>query len=63
MALVSYEVFARHAKDDALAHVGMVRAADADDAEVFAFTIYDERKWAELVVVPRSSIVTVVPPD
>jgi 1,2-phenylacetyl-CoA epoxidase PaaB subunit len=61
--LAYYEVFARHAKDPTIQHLGVVRAVDPDDAEVYAYTMYDERRWAELFVVPRASMVTVVAPD
>ena len=53
-----YEVFARHGKEDAIHHVGMVHAASPEDAEVFAYTIFDERKWVEMFVTPREAIVT-----
>jgi 1,2-phenylacetyl-CoA epoxidase PaaB subunit len=58
-----YEVFARHARDAAASHIGLVRAASPADAGVFAYTIFDERKWAELFVVPRAALVAVVRPD
>jgi 1,2-phenylacetyl-CoA epoxidase PaaB subunit len=57
-----FEVFARHGKERAIRHVGTVRAADIDDAEVFAYTIYDERKWVEMFVCPRDALVRVVEP-
>jgi 1,2-phenylacetyl-CoA epoxidase PaaB subunit len=59
----SYEVFARHGKEDAIHHVGTVRAATIDDAEVFAYTIFDERKWVEMFVTPRDAIQTCIRPD
>jgi hypothetical protein len=58
-----YEVFARHGKQNAIHHVGMVRAMSLDDAEVFAYTIFDERKWVEMFVTPRSALHTVIRPD
>ncbi len=61
--LARFEVFARHHKDPAIAHLGMVRAADPDDAEVYAYTMYDERRWSELFIAPRDRIVEVIPPD
>lgn len=60
--LTQFEVFARHHKDPAIQHLGMVRAVDADDAEVFAYTMYDERRWTELFVAPRERMVDVIPP-
>lgn len=59
----SYEVFARHAREDASHHIGLVRASSPQDAGVFAYTIFDERKWAELLVVPRASLIPVIRPD
>lgn len=58
-----YEVFARHARDAAAHHIGLVRAASPGDAGVFAYTIFDERRWADLFVVPRAALVDVVAPD
>jgi hypothetical protein len=58
-----YEVYARHAREEALHHIGLVRAASAEDAGVFAYTLFDERKWAELFVVPRAALIPVVTAD
>jgi hypothetical protein len=58
----AYEVFARHARDAASHHIGLVRAASARDAGVFAYTVFDERKWAELFVVPRTALIQVIEP-
>lgn len=55
-----YEVFARHSKEPALHHVGEVRAATPRDAEVFAYAMYDERKWVEMFVVLREDIHTAI---
>lgn len=62
-ALLPYEVFARHEREPALHHVGQVQAASDDDAVVFAYTLYDERRWQEMVVVPRSAIATLKEPE
>lgn len=61
--LAAYEVFARHGKDPALYHLGQVRAADLDDAEMYAYTIYDERRWEEMFLVMKDEIIEVIPPD
>lgn len=58
-----YEVYGRGRQDDALWHLGMVRAVSVADAEVFAYTTFDEQKWVELLVVPRSAVVPVVAPE
>jgi 1,2-phenylacetyl-CoA epoxidase PaaB subunit len=58
-----YEVFARHDKQPRMRHVGEVQAEGDDDAVVFAYTLYDERRWQEMLVVPKSSIVALVEPE
>ena len=58
-----YEVFARHEPGEPIRHVGSVRARSAKDAEVFAYTIYDEFKWKEMFVAPRGAMVRVVRPQ
>jgi 1,2-phenylacetyl-CoA epoxidase PaaB subunit len=59
----SFEVFARHAKDANIAHIGQVQADTQRDALVFAFTLYDERKWEDMFVVPEADIVRLVRPE
>lgn len=56
-----YEVFARHGSEP-LRHVGSVRAGSSEEAGVFAHTLYDERGWSEMFVVPRDRLVRVVQP-
>jgi 1,2-phenylacetyl-CoA epoxidase PaaB subunit len=60
--LENWEVFARHDRETSAHHVGSVRAAGAKDARVFAFMMYDERRWQEMFVTPRSALVPVVRP-
>jgi 1,2-phenylacetyl-CoA epoxidase PaaB subunit len=55
-----YEVFARHKREDALGHIGTVRATSDTFARVYARNTYDEENWAELVVVPREAIISVL---
>jgi 1,2-phenylacetyl-CoA epoxidase PaaB subunit len=55
-------VFARHDKEPALRHVGEVQAESDDDAVIFAHTLYDERRWREMFVVPQSAIVRLIAP-
>lgn len=57
-----FEVFARHEDGEPIRHVGSVRATSAKDAEVFAYTLYDEFPWKEMLVAPRSEIVSVIRP-
>lgn len=59
---VPYEVYGRGRQDPALWHLGMVRAVSVEDAEVFAYMTFDEQKWVEMVIVPRSAVVDVVSP-
>jgi 1,2-phenylacetyl-CoA epoxidase PaaB subunit len=54
-----YEVFARKAHDEELKHVGSVNATDDDLAKVYAWTLYDEERWIEMCVVPRSAIIPI----
>jgi 1,2-phenylacetyl-CoA epoxidase PaaB subunit len=56
----AYQVFARHDKEPALTHVGEVQADNDSDAVIFAHTLYDERRWQEMIVVPQSAIVTLI---
>lgn len=58
-----WEVFARHKREDALHHVGQVRAVDASDAAVFAWTLYDERRWEEMFVVESDDVAVLVAPQ
>ena len=58
----AYQVFARHDKEPALRHVGEVQAESDDDAVIFAHTLYDERRWQEMFVVPQSAIVSLLRP-
>jgi hypothetical protein len=57
---VPYEVYGRGRKDPALWHLGMVRAVSLQDAELFAYMTFDEQKWVELVIAPRSAVVEAV---
>jgi hypothetical protein len=43
--------------------VGTVTAAGPSDARVFAFMLYDERRWQEMFVAPRSAVVPVIVPE
>ncbi len=58
-----YAVFARHDREPQLHHIGEVQAADDDEAVVFAYTLYDERRWQEMFVVRESALVTLIRPE
>jgi hypothetical protein len=51
-----YEVFAKKNPDDTLHHIGTVIAPDVALAQVYAFTIYQEWAWDEMIIVPRHRI-------
>jgi hypothetical protein len=55
-----YEVFARFKPDEPLHHIGNVIAVTADLARMYAYTMYDEWGWREMMIVPRQEMVTVV---
>ena len=55
-----YEVFARFKPDEPLHHIGNVIAVTADLARMYAYTMYDEWNWSEMIIVPRREMVTVV---
>jgi 1,2-phenylacetyl-CoA epoxidase PaaB subunit len=57
-----WEVFARQDTDLPIRHIGRVDATTQDDAVVFARTLYEEWKWADMFIVPRHEISTVVRP-
>lgn len=54
-----YDVFARKDRGDPLTHIGYVDALDDETARIYAWKTYDEEKWFEMCVVPRSAIVPV----
>jgi 1,2-phenylacetyl-CoA epoxidase PaaB subunit len=53
-------VLARKKYEEPLYEVGTVTADNPEMAKIFAQSIYDEQPWIEMVVVPRSSIQTVI---
>ena len=55
-----YDVFAKIKPDDPLHHVGNVVAPDARLAQVYAFTLYQEWAWSEMVIAPRRDIITLI---
>ena len=57
-----WEVFARQDAGIPIRHIGRVDAMTRDDAVVFARTLYEEWKWADMFIVPRREISTVVRP-
>lgn len=57
-----YRVFARYRYEEPLHYVGEVCAPDDDLAKVYAFNTFNEWAWIEMVVVPRSAVVSVIEP-
>ncbi|MFQ5399251.1 MAG: hypothetical protein ACE5E7_06590 [Anaerolineae bacterium] len=57
-----YEVFARFKADEPLHHIGNVIAVTPDLASMYAYTMYDEWGWREMIIVPRREMVTLVAP-
>lgn len=55
-----YEVFARFQAEEPLHHIGNVIADDDDLASMYAYTLYDEWGWREMIIVPRKAITTLV---
>ena len=55
-----YEVFAKVKANESLRHCGNVMASDEEGAKVYAYKMYDEFPWTEMVVIPRREIVTVI---
>lgn len=55
-----WEVFARRAYAEPLAHIGTVTAAEREMAVVYARNIYDEHPWVEMIIVPREAVVHVI---
>lgn len=59
----AYEVFVRHDKEPQLHHGGEVQADNDDDAVIFAHTLYDERRWQDMFVVPAAAITRLIEPE
>jgi 1,2-phenylacetyl-CoA epoxidase PaaB subunit len=55
-----YEVFARVRAEEPLRHCGNVMATDLEGAKVYAYKMYDEFPWMEMVVIPRREMVTII---
>lgn len=55
-----YEVFAKVKANEPLRHCGNVMASDEEGAKVYAYKMYDEFPWTEMVVIPRREIITVI---
>jgi 1,2-phenylacetyl-CoA epoxidase PaaB subunit len=58
----AWEVFARQDESIPMRHIGCVDAANVDDATVFAYTLYEEWKWADMFIVRKRCVDQVVRP-
>jgi len=56
---VIYEVFARKSRGEALRHIGNVTAPDDELARVYAYQTYDEERWLDMWIAPRTHLVEV----
>ena len=54
-----WDVFAKKERGEALRHIGYVDALDAELARIYAWKTYDEERWFEMCIVPRTAIVPV----
>ncbi|HUP88241.1 MAG TPA: hypothetical protein VM100_02760 [Longimicrobiales bacterium] len=57
---MTYEVFARKSRGDAVKHIGAINAPDDELAKVYAYQTYDEEKWFDMYVVPRDRFIEVI---
>lgn len=57
-----YAVYARHETEAHPRQVGEVHATGVADAAVFAYTLYNERRWQDLFIVRQSSIIQLIRP-
>ena len=51
-----YEVFARKSRGEPLKHIGNLNAPDVELAKVYAFNTYDEERWFDMYVAPRTAL-------
>jgi hypothetical protein len=55
-----YDVFARTRDEKELHQIGDVIAPTVGLARAYAYQMYQESPWVEMVVAPRSEIITVI---
>ena len=55
-----YDVFARTRAEPELHQIGDVIAPGPGLARAYAYQMYQESPWVEMIVAPRSEIVTVI---
>jgi 1,2-phenylacetyl-CoA epoxidase PaaB subunit len=57
-----YEVFAKFQADEPLHHIGSVIATDLELARMYAYTLYNEWAWNEMIIAPRRDIRSIIGP-
>lgn len=55
-----FDVFARTREETELHQIGDVIAPSAGLARAYAYQLYQESPWVEMIVAPRAHIVTVI---
>lgn len=58
----AYQVYVRHDREQQLHQGGEVQADTDTDAVIFAHTLYDERRWQDMFVVPQDAVITLIAP-
>jgi len=59
----AYQVYVRHDREPQVHQGGEVQADNDHDAVIFAHTLYDERRWQDMFVVPASAIIRLIEPE
>lgn len=59
----AYQVYVRHDREPTLHQGGEVQADNDADAVIFAHTLYDERRWQDMFVVPAAAIIRLIEPE
>lgn len=60
--LQEWDVFTRLERGDDLKFIGSLWAVDEDMAKYYATSLYDERNWFEMKLVPKNTWVPVMGP-
>ncbi len=55
-----YEVFAKFLEDDPFHHVGRVVAPDIELARTYAYSLYQEVRWYDLIIAKRRDMQQVI---
>lgn len=55
-----YEVYAKFLEDDPFHHVGRVVAPDIELARTYAYSLYQEVTWDDLIIVLRRDVQQII---